>query len=207
LTMAPFLHPQALCECENVGDGTRIWAFAHVMRGARVGKDCNIGEGAFVETGAIVGDRVTLKNRVLVWDGIVIGDDAFIGPGVIFTNDKTPRSPRMPQSKRRYSSRLNWCCSTTVGRGASLGAGVVVLPGITIGEFAMVAAGAVVTRNVAPYQLVLGNPARPAGWVCLCGNRLDAALDCPSCRAGYALVNGALVPRVETPVRIDHVQE
>ena len=204
--MSGFLHPQALCECENVGDGTRIWAFAHIMRGARVGKECNIGEGAFVESGAVVGDRVTLKNQVMVWDGVAIGDDAFIGPGVIFTNDKTPRSPRMPQSKRRYSSPANWRCSTIVGRGASLGAGAVVLPGITIGEFAMVAAGAVVTRNVAPYQLVLGNPARPAGWVCMCGTRLDTGLLCPSCGAGYALANGALMPKMEMPVPLAKVR-
>jgi UDP-2-acetamido-3-amino-2,3-dideoxy-glucuronate N-acetyltransferase len=199
--MPGFLHPLALCECENVGEGTRIWAFAHVMRGAQVGKDCNIGEGAFVESGAVVGDRVTLKNKVMVWDGVAIGDDAFIGPGVIFTNDKTPRSPRMPLSGRRYNSPVNWLRPTTVGQGASLGAGVVVLPGITIGEFAMVAAGAVVTGNVAPYRLVLGNPARPAGWVCICGTRLDAALACPSCRAGYALANGSIVSKFETPVQ------
>jgi UDP-2-acetamido-3-amino-2,3-dideoxy-glucuronate N-acetyltransferase len=143
----------------------------------------------------------------MVWDGVTIGDDAFIGPGVIFTNDKTPRSPRMEQARHRYRSRANWCCSTTVGRGASLGAGAIVLPGITIGEFAMIAAGAVVTRNVAAHQLVLGNPARPVGWVCVCGTRLDAALDCSSCRVGYALADGAIVPRVETPVRVAYVQE
>src|SRR5690349_12542106 len=119
LIMAPSFHPQALCESEHVGDGTRIWAFAHVMHGARVGEECNIGEGVFVEAGAIVGDRVTLKNGVMVWDGVTIGDDAFIGPGVIFTNDKTPRSPRMEQARNRYSSRANWCQSTIVGRGAS----------------------------------------------------------------------------------------
>ena len=94
--MATFVHRLALCESDSVGDGTRIWAFAHVMHGAVVGRDCNIGDHAFIESGAVVGDRVTVKNGVLIWDGVTIADEAFIGPGVIFTNDRHPRSPRMP---------------------------------------------------------------------------------------------------------------
>ena len=103
--MSRFVHPAALCESDNVGESTRIWAFAHVMYGARVGRDCNIGDGAFVESGAVLGDRVTLKNQVMVWDGVRIEDDAFIGPGVIFTNDAAPRSPRMPQVRGRCRHR------------------------------------------------------------------------------------------------------
>jgi acetyltransferase-like isoleucine patch superfamily enzyme len=178
----------AICESETVGDETRIWAFAHVMRGAQVGCRCNIGEGVFVETGAVLGDRVTLKNQVLVWDGIQIGDDAFVGPGVIFTNDAAPRSPRMAVVESRYKDPTHWRRPTIVGRGASLGAGAILLPGLTIGEFALIGAGSVVTRTVEPYRVVVGNPARPIGWACECGYKLDSQMQCPECKTHYALV-------------------
>lgn len=185
MTTPAFVHPQALCECETVGEGTRVWAFAHLMRGARVGKHCNIGDGAFVEAGAVLGDRVTLKNQVMVWDGVRIEDDVFVGPGVIFTNDPFPRSPRMPQVAERYRDPANWRRPTLVKRGASLGAGAVLLPGLTVGEYATVAAAAVVTRDVPRQGLVVGNPARRVAWVCLCGGRLDDRLTCPLCHATY----------------------
>src|ERR1700746_3459026 len=101
-----FVHPRALCESEQVGKGTRIWAFAHVMRGAVVGGDCNIGDHAFIETGARIGDRVTVKNQAMVWDGVEIGDDVFVGPGVSFTNDVSPRSRRRPQPAVAAGYRL-----------------------------------------------------------------------------------------------------
>jgi UDP-2-acetamido-3-amino-2,3-dideoxy-glucuronate N-acetyltransferase len=189
-----FIHPQAICESDTVGAGTRIWAFAHVMRGAVVGADCNLGGGAFVESGAALGNRVTLKNQVMVWDGVTIGDDVFIGPGVIFTNDRFPRSPRMERVKERYAVPERWRSATNVARGASLGAGAVILPGVKIGEFAMVAAGAVVTRDVRPFQLVAGNPASSRGWVCACGMRLEEGLACGSCRAAYQLDGDSLYP-------------
>jgi UDP-2-acetamido-3-amino-2,3-dideoxy-glucuronate N-acetyltransferase len=179
--MSAFVHPMALCESESVGDATRIWAFAHVMKGAQVGSHTNIGEGAFVESGAVIGDRVTLKNQVLVWDGVRIGDDVFVGPGVVFTNDATPRSPRMPEAAWRYRDPATWRLTTTIGRGASLGGGAVILPGVTIGPFAMIGAGAVVTRDVPAHCLVVGNPARAIGWVCACGARLGADWMCPAC--------------------------
>jgi len=185
----------ALCDSEEVGEATRIWAFAHVMKGARIGARCNIGGGSFVESGAVLGDRVTLKNQAMVWDGVQIGDDAFVGPSVIFTNDAYPRSPRMPLVQRRYADPAQWRVATVVGQGASLGAGAVIGPGVRIGEFAMVGAGAVVTRDVPPYRLVVGNPARPIGWVCACGGRLGPELACPSCGATYRLSDHeALVP-------------
>ena len=167
-----FIHPLALCESDNIGPGTRIWAFAHVMKGARVGSDCNIGDHSFVETGAVIGDRVTVKNGVLIWNGITIEDDVFIGPGAVFINDRYPRSPRMAAATEvtyRYSAESRWLARTRVERGASIGAAAVLGPGLTIGTFAVVGAGAVVTNSVPAHRLVLGVPAREAGWVCVCG--------------------------------------
>jgi acetyltransferase-like isoleucine patch superfamily enzyme len=193
-----FVHAQALCESDTVGEGTRIWAFAHVMRGAVVGQQCNIGEGVFVEGGAVLGDRVTVKNQCLVWDGVHLGDDVFVGPGVVFTNDLRPRSPHMPEAAARYRAKANWLLETHVERGASLGARAVVLPGIRIGEYAMVGAAALVTRDVLPHQLVLGQPARPVGWVCVCGARLLPGTDrdlvaCPECAVRFRLEQGRVL--------------
>jgi acetyltransferase-like isoleucine patch superfamily enzyme len=194
-----YLHPQGLCESDTVGDGTRIWAFAHVMKGAVLGKSCNIGEGVFVEAGAVLGDRVTVKNQCLIWDGVHLGDDVFVGPAVVFTNDRRPRSPRMPEVAARYQAVDHWLEATHVERGASLGAAAVILPGVRIGAYAMVGAAALVTRDVLAHQLVLGQPARPAGWVCVCGTRLQPADDrggliCAVCRLGYRLEGAGVVP-------------
>jgi len=169
-----FVHRLALCESDEVGAGTQIWAFAHVMKGAVIGRDCNIGDHAFVEAGARIGDRVTLKNQAMVWDGVEIGDDVFVGPGVSFTNDVFPRSRRLPQRQvaSDYPAKAGWLVPTRVENGASLGARCVILPGAHIGAYAMVAAGAVVTRGVPAYALMAGVPAKRIGWVCRCGARL-----------------------------------
>ena len=189
-------HPLALCESEAIGDGTRLWAYVHVMAGATIGCDCNLGDGAFVESGARIGDRVTIKNQVMVWDGVIIEDDVFVGPGVIFTNDAAPRSPRMPQVKARYQSPENWRRTTIVRQGASIGAGAILLPGVEIGNFALIGAGSVVTRNVPAHQVVVGNPARAIGWVCVCGLRLDAQQHCATCDVDYQLSDAKDLKRV-----------
>jgi len=150
-----FVHDRGLCESSSIGDGTRIWAFAHVLSGARVGSDCNICDHVFVENDVVIGDRVTVKCGVQLWDGVRLADDVFIGPNATFTNDKRPRSKEYPDE----------FAHTFVGNGASVGANATVLPGVTIGRMAMVGAGAVVTKDVPPNAIVVGNPARIVGYV------------------------------------------
>jgi len=145
-----FRHPQAIVETERVGDGTRVWAFAHVLPGAVVGRDCNICDHVFIENDVVVGDRVTVKSGVQLWDGVTLEDDVFVGPNATFTNDPFPRSRQYPERFAR----------TVVRAGASIGANATLLPGIEIGQGAMVGAGAVVTRDVPPGVVVTGNPAR-----------------------------------------------
>lgn len=149
-----FVHPQALCESRHVGEGTRVWAFAHVLPGARIGRDCNLCDHVFVENDVVLGDRVTVKCGVQLWDGVRIEDDAFIGPNATFANDPFPRSRKRPAQ----------FTPTLVAAGASIGANATILPGVTIGRGAMVGAGAVVTRNVPPHAIVVGNPARITGY-------------------------------------------
>jgi len=149
-----FVHPQGICESSSVGDGTRVWAFSHVLPGAVIGADVNINDHVFVENDVIIGDRVTLKSGVQVWDGIRLGDDVFVGPNATFTNDPFPRSKQYPDS----------FAQTVIEDGASIGGGAVILPGIRVGRRAMIGAGAVVTKNVPPYAVVVGNPARIVGY-------------------------------------------
>ena len=175
-----FVHASAVVESESIGCGTSIWAFAHVMPHATIGENCNLGDHVFVESGARIGNNVTIKNNVCVWDGVTIQDDAFIGPQVVFTNDKFPRSRRMPEAAARYERRENWLLNTLVRQGCSIGAHATILPGVTLGEYSMIAAGSLVTRDVEPYSLVLGSPAFGVGKVCRCGRRLDE-LDSQAC--------------------------
>jgi acetyltransferase-like isoleucine patch superfamily enzyme len=177
-------HPTAIVESAHVGVGTRVWAYAHVLEHAQVGANCNLGDHTFVEGGARIGNNVTIKNQVCVWDGVVLEDNVFIGPRVTFTNDRYPRSPRMPGAEQRYSHQENWLETTFVREGCSIGAAAVVLPGLELGAYSVVAAGAVVTRDVAPFSLVVGTPARHVAWVCRCGQPLDGTYrecTCPSC--------------------------
>jgi UDP-2-acetamido-3-amino-2,3-dideoxy-glucuronate N-acetyltransferase len=147
--MGFYQHPQSLVETEKIGDNTRIWAFVHVLPGAQIGSDCNICDHTFIENDVVIGNRVTIKCGVQIWDGLRIEDDVFVGPNVTFTNDLFPRS------KQEFV-----LLQTTVKQGATIGANATILPGITIGENAMVGAGSVVTKDVPPKVLVIGNPAR-----------------------------------------------
>jgi UDP-2-acetamido-3-amino-2,3-dideoxy-glucuronate N-acetyltransferase len=185
------IHPTAIVETEQVGEGSQIWAYAHVMSGASVGKNCNVGDHCFIEAGAFVGDNVTLKNGNMVWEGVTLEEGVFVGPHVFFTNDLYPRSPRMPPPPKRYAKKENWLRPTLVRRGSTLGAGAVILPGVIIGQYGMVAAGAIVTRDVPPFALVRGNPARVSGWVCQCGLPLrfgQRTATCLECGLRYSQV-------------------
>lgn len=144
------IHPTADVAESTIGDGTRVWQFVVVLEGAKIGRDCNICAHVLIEGDVVIGDRVTVKSGVQLWDGLRVGDDVFIGPNATFTNDRLPRSRRYPETFAR----------TVIERGASVGAGAVVLPGVTIGEGAMVGAGAVVTADVPSGSVVVGNPAR-----------------------------------------------
>ena len=179
------IHPNALVDDRNaIGADTNVWAFAHVMAGARVGKRCNIGDHAFVESGAVVGDNVTIKNNVLIWEGITVEDDVFVGPGVVFTNDRFPRAARSAAARSRYSEKSNWLETTVVRRGCAIGAAATICPGLELGRFSMIGAGSVVVSDVEPYSLVIGSPARQVGFVCSCGRKLSGhylQTDCLAC--------------------------
>jgi UDP-2-acetamido-3-amino-2,3-dideoxy-glucuronate N-acetyltransferase len=183
------IHPSAEVEPgASIGEGTRIWHHCHVRRGAVIGKNCVLGYGVFVDAGVQIGDNVKLQNRVSVYHGVTIEDGVFVGPHVAFTNDKHPRAV-LPDGTPVTDA--DWAVAPIlVERGASIGAGAVVLPGVTVGAWAMVGAGAVVTRDVPGHGLVLGNPARLSGYVCRCGLSLEArgeAWSCPGCQETYQL--------------------
>lgn len=150
-----FVHEHGLCESTHIGEGSRIWAFAHVLPEARIGADCNICDHVLIENDVVVGDRVTVKSGVQLWDGVRLADDVFVGPNATFTNDLFPRSKVYPE---RFDQTL-------VQHGASIGANATILAGITIGANAMIGAGAVVTKNVPPNAIVVGNPAKIMGYV------------------------------------------
>jgi acetyltransferase-like isoleucine patch superfamily enzyme len=157
------IHPQSLVDSGAViGEDTRVWAFAHVCSGAVIGDECNLCDHTFVEKGVHVGHRVTVKCGVYLWEGTTLEDDVFVGPSVAFTNDRRPRSKKYPDDFLK----------TRLRQGCSVGANATLLP-VTIGRWAMVGAGSVVTRDVPDFALVCGNPARLVGWVCPCGEKLS----------------------------------
>jgi len=158
-----FVHEKAICESGQIGENSRIWAFAHVLPKAVIGTDCNICDGVFIENDVLIGDRVTVKCGVQLWDGLTVEDDVFIGPNATFTNDRFPRSKIYPEQFSR----------TVIRKGASIGANATILPGLEIGSGAMIGAGAVITRSVPPNAIAVGNPARITGYV---GTRDAAAV-------------------------------
>lgn len=171
-----------------IGQRSRIWAFVHILSGVTIGEDCNVCDHTFIEGAVRIGNRVTIKCGVSLWDGVIVEDDVFIGPNAVFTNDKRPRSRKHPDHFP----------TITLKEGASLGANSTILPGITIGRWSMVGAGAVVTHDVPDYALVIGTPARLVGWVCECGEKL-------SFRAARQLVCGC--GRRYQQMGEDHIRE
>jgi acetyltransferase-like isoleucine patch superfamily enzyme len=187
-------HPHAIVESRSVGRRTTIWAFSHVMDGAIVGEDCNIGENVFVESGAKIGSRVTIKNGVQVWEGVTLEDDVFVGPNTTFANDRYPRSPRSPASGNRYRTK-QWLERVVVRKGASIGANSTIICGVEIGEYAVIGAGAVVTKSVPPFSCCYGVPATVHGFACMCGRKLQNVAKgfiCVSCKRTYVMEGGIL---------------
>ena len=183
--MSFFKHDAALVSPQAIiGEGTRIWAYANVLAGAVIGSDCNICDGCFIEKGAILGNHVTLKNHVSIWSGVTLADDVFVGSGTTFINDRYPRSNRQD----------DWTLEgITVEKGATIGANATIMGGITIGTYAVIGAGAVVTKDVPAYTIVVGNPAKPAGFACQCGRKLNQAYSCV-CHKRYTLIANQIKP-------------
>lgn len=174
--MSYFIHEKALVETKQIGEGSRIWAFVHILPNAVIGRNANICDMCFVENDVTLGDNVTVKCHVALWDGITIEDNVFIGPSASFTNDNLPRSKNTSYKQLK----------TLLKRGCSIGANATILPGIRIGSYAMVGAGSVVTKNVEDYSLVYGNPAVIKGYVCECGEKLIFQEDNALCACGKA---------------------
>jgi UDP-2-acetamido-3-amino-2,3-dideoxy-glucuronate N-acetyltransferase len=179
-----FVHESSyMDEGAEIGAGTRIWHFCHVMPRTRIGRNCSIGQNVFIASDVVIGDNVKIQNNVSVYTGVIIEDDVFLGPSTVFTNVVNPRS---------HVPRRDEYQATLVKQGASIGANATIVCGVTLGRYAFVGAGAVVTRDVPDYALVYGNPARVRGWMCQCGVKLHFELDgndeqatCESCGSRY----------------------
>lgn len=181
--MSYFKHDQALVHPQaQIGENTRIWAFTNIQEGAVIGQGCNICDGSFVEKGAVVGNHCTIKHHVSIFDGVVLENDVFVGSNTGFINDRNPRSNRDDE----------WTLEKTlVKKGVTIGSNVTIMCGIEIGEYAVIGAGSVVTKNVAPYTIVYGNPAEFGGFACICGKKLNQNYQCP-CGKNYKLNEGRL---------------
>ncbi|WP_091013141.1 MULTISPECIES: acyltransferase [Paenibacillus] len=178
-----FVHPQAIVETTDIGVDTRIWAFAHVLPNAKIGSNCNINDHTFIENDVVIGNNVTVKSGVYIWDGIRIEDNVFIGPNVTFTNDLRPRSKQYPTEFLK----------TILEEWASIGANSTIIAGNTIGKYAMVGAGSVVTKDVPNNTLWYGNPAEFKSYICNCGEKLNQLLECPECHKKYRLDRNLIV--------------
>lgn len=185
-----FAHETSIID-ENVeiGEGTKIWHFTHIQSGAKIGKNCSFGQNVNISNNVIIGNGVKVQNNVSIYEGVELGDYVFCGPSAVFTNDLTPRA-RYPKGHDNYKK-------TIIKHDVTLGANCTIVCGHTIGEFATVAAGAVITKDVLPYALMAGVPARRIGWVCICGQILKSGAFCPDCRRKYEeRVDGVLCPCV-----------
>ena len=182
------IHPTAIVDPGALlGAGTRVWHWTHVMSGARIGRDCVLGQNVYVGGRAVIGDRVKIQNNVSVYDAVELGDEVFCGPSAVFTNVVNPRSAVARRDQYR---------PTRVLRGATIGANATIVCGVTIGSHAFIGAGAVVTRDVPAFALMVGVPARRSGWMCRCGVKLAGTgmVDCGACGARYRVSAGACVP-------------
>lgn len=180
--MKCYIHPTARVDkgCE-IGQGSKVWHYTHIMKGARIGRGCSIGQNVFIGSKAVIGNFVKIQNNVSVYDGVELEDYVFCGPSAVFTNVINPRS---------HISRKMEFKRTLVRRGATLGANSTIICGLTVGEHAFIGAGAVVTKDVAPHALVYGNPARLKGWMCDCGAKLvtrDAKGRCGICKKSISI--------------------
>ncbi|MEK6805935.1 MAG: acyltransferase [Pseudomonadota bacterium] len=188
--MAFQAHPTAIVdEGAQIGDGTRIWHWVHVSGGARIGQYCSLGQNVYVGNRVTIGNKVKIQNNVSVYDNVTLEDDVFCGPSMVFTNVSNPRSAVPRKDEYR---------DTLVKRGATLGANCTIVCGVTIDEYAFIGAGAVVTCDVPPYALMMGVPARRAGWMCCCGTRLpasDGQVACSSCGALYEVTDKTCKPK------------
>ena len=166
------IHNLADVQSSNIGTNTNIWQYCVVLSGAKIGSNCNINAYVFIENDVSIGNNVTIKSGVQVWDGVTLEDNVFIGPNVTFTNDFTPRSKQYP----------NQFLKTIIKKGVSIGANSTIIGGITIGEYVMIGAGSVVTKDIGKQELWYGNPANLRGYVCKCGEKCDESLICNNCK-------------------------
>ncbi|NTU89062.1 MAG: N-acetyltransferase [Actinobacteria bacterium] len=171
----------------QIGEGTKVWHFSHIQSGAKIGKDCSFGQNVNVGNNVIIGDNCRIQNNVSLYEGVILDDGVFCGPSCVFTNDFTPRA--------RFSRGKESWLTTHIEHDASIGANATIVCGNTIGAYALIGSGAVVTHDVLPHALMAGVPARRIGWVCKCGMKLDAAKMCPSCGMMYEEEDGHLVCR------------
>ncbi|MFS0821572.1 acyltransferase [Bacillus sp. 1P02SD] len=177
-----FIHPRAQVESNDIGKGTKVWAFSYILSGASIGEDCNICSHTFIENQVKIGNKVTVKSGVYIWNGVQIADEVFLGPNVTFTNDFAPRSKQYPEK----------FLETVVEHGASIGANATIIAGNTIGRYAMIGAGSVVTKNIPNNTLWYGNPCRFSSYICNCGNKLNQDYICPKCNREYELINSVI---------------
>lgn len=181
-----FIHDTSIVDDNvEIGEGTKIWCFCHIQSGARIGERCSFGQNVNVANNVRIGKGVKVQNNVSIYEGVELEDYVFCGPSMVFTNDLTPRS-RFPKNHVKFKRTL-------IKHDATLGANCTIVCGSIIGEFATVAAGAVVTKNIPPHALVAGVPAKQIGWTCVCGQVIDAdTYECPDCKRKYVTINGSL---------------